>query len=134
MTNRASGTFEVKLSPRAPDEGESGVGIGRMLIDKKFGGDLEAESRGQMLAAGTAVAGSAGYVAMEQVTGKLGGRSGTFILQHTGTMTRGAAQLTVSVVPDSGTGELEGLAGNMNIIIAEGRHSYEFDYTLGDAA
>ncbi len=134
MTNRASGTFEVKLSPRAPDEGESGVGIGRMLLDKKFSGDLEAESRGQMLAAGTAVAGSAGYVAMEQVTGKLGGRSGTFILQHTGTMTRGAAQLTVSVVPDSGTAELEGLTGRMNIIITEGRHSYEFDYTLGDAA
>jgi hypothetical protein len=134
MTNRASGTFEVKLSPRAPDEGESGVGIGRMLLDKKFSGDLEATSRGQMLAAGTAVAGSAGYVAMEQVTGKLGGRSGTFILQHTGTMTRGATQLTVSVVPDSGTAELEGLTGNMNIIIAEGQHSYEFDYTLGDAA
>jgi hypothetical protein len=134
MTNRASGTFEVKLSPQAPDEGESGVGIGRMLIDKKFGGDLEGTSRGQMLAAGTAVAGSAGYVALEQVTGRLGGRSGSFLLQHSGTMTRGAARLTVSVVPDSGTGELEGLTGQMNIIIAEGRHSYEFDYTLGGDA
>ena len=134
MTNRASGTFEVKLSPQAPDEGDGGVGIGRMLIDKKFGGDLEGASRGQMLAAGTAVAGSAGYVAMEQVTGRLGGRSGSFLLQHSGTMTRGAAHLTVSVVPDSGTGELQGLTGRMNIIIAEGRHSYEFDYTLGGDA
>jgi hypothetical protein len=134
MTNHASGTFEVKLSPQAPDEGDGGVGIGRMLLDKKFSGDLEGTSRGQMLAAGTAVAGSAGYVAMEQVTGKLGGRSGSFILQHSGTMTRGAARLTVSVVPDSGTGELEGLTGRMNIMIAEGRHSHEFDYTLdGDA-
>jgi hypothetical protein len=134
MTNHASGTFEVKLSPQAPDEGDGGVGIGRMLIDKKFSGDLEGTSRGQMLAAGTAVAGSAGYVAMEQVTGRLAGRSGSFLLQHSGTMTRGAAHLTVSVVPDSGTGELEGLTGSMDIIIAEGRHSYEFDYTLGGDA
>jgi hypothetical protein len=133
MTTRASGTFEVKLSPQAPDEGESGVGIGRMLIDKRFGGDLEGTSKGQMLAAGTAVQGSAGYVALEQVTGTLAGRSGTFVLQHSGTMTRGAPQLSVSVVPDSGTGGLEGLSGAMRIIIDEGRHSYEFDYSLGDA-
>jgi Protein of unknown function (DUF3224) len=132
MTTRASGTFEVKLSPQAPDEGQSGVGIGRMLLDKKFSGDLEATSKGQMLAAGTP-AGSGGYVALEQVTGTLAGRSGTFVLQHSGTMTRGAPQLTVSVVPDSGTGGLEGLDGTMRIIIEEGRHSYEFDYALGDA-
>jgi hypothetical protein len=132
MTTRASGAFEVKLSPQAPDEGESGVGIGRMLIDKKFSGDLEGTSRGQMLAAGTAVSGSAGYVAMEQVTCTLAGRSGSFLLQHSGTMTRGAAQLTVTVVPDSGAGELVGLTGRMNIVIADGRHSYEFDYALGD--
>jgi len=131
MTTRASGTFEVKLSPQAPGEGESGVGIGRMLIDKRFAGDLEGTSRGQMLAAMSGVAGSAGYVAMEQVTGTLAGRSGTFVLQHSGTMTRGAQQLTVSVVPDSGTGELEGLNGTMQIIIDEGRHSYVFDYALG---
>jgi hypothetical protein len=122
----------VKLSPQAPDEGQSGVGIGRMLLDKKFSGDLEATSKGQMLAAG-APAGSGGYVALEQVTGTLAGRSGTFVLQHSGTMTRGAPQLTVSVVPDSGTGGLEGLDGTMRIIIEEGRHSYEFDYALGDA-
>lgn len=132
MTTRASGTFEVKLSPQAPDEGQSGVGIGRMLINKSFAGDLEGTSRGQMLAAMTSVTGSAGYVALEQVTGTLAGRSGAFVLQHTGTMTRGTPQLTVSVVPDSGTGELEGLNGTMQIIIDEGRHSYVFEYTLGD--
>jgi len=133
MTTRASGTFEVKLSPQAPGEGEQGVGIGRMLLDKKFAGDLEGTSKGQMLAAGTAVQGSAGYVAMEQVTGTLAGRSGTFVLQHSGTMTRGTPQLEVSVVPDSGTGGLEGLTGSMQINIDGGRHSYEFDYALGDA-
>ena len=133
MTTRASGTFEVRMSPQAPDEGDSGVGIGRMLLDKSFEGDLEGTSKGQMLAAMSSVAGSAGYVAMEQVTGTLGGRSGGFVLQHSGTMTRGAPQLTVSVVPDSGTGELQGLTGTMQIIIDEGQHSYVFDYTLGDA-
>ena len=133
MTTRASGTFEVRMSPQAPDEGAEGVGIGRMLIDKRFEGDLEGTSKGQMLAAGTSVAGSAGYVAMEQVTGKLAGRSGAFVLQHSGTMERGAARLTVSVVPDSGKGELEGLTGMMEIVIEEGQHSYVFDYAL-DAA
>lgn len=132
MTTRASGTFEVRMSPQAPDEGAEGVGISRMLIDKRFEGDLEGTSRGQMLAAGTGVAGSAGYVAMEHVTGKLGGRGGTFVLQHSGTMERGAARLTVSVVPDSGMGELEGLSGTMEIVIEEGQHSYVFDYALGD--
>jgi hypothetical protein len=130
MATRASGTFEVKLSPQVDGE-EGGAGLGRMLIDKRFSGDLEATSRGQMLAARGCVEGSAGYVALERVTGKLGGRSGGFVLQHSGTMERGAQSLSVTVVPDSGTGELEGLAGRMRIVIAEGRHSYEFDYTLG---
>jgi hypothetical protein len=106
------------------------AGIGRMLLDKRFAGDLEATSKGQMLAVRTAVEGSAGYVALELVEGALAGRNGTFVLQHTGTMERGAQQLSVTVVPDSGTGELEGLAGRMQIIIAEGKHSYQFDYTL----
>lgn len=134
MTTRASGTFEVKMSPQAPDEGEPDAGIGRMLLDKRFAGDLEGTSKGQMLAAMTGVAGSAGYVAIEQVTATLAGRSGTFVLQHSGTMTRGTPELKVSVVPDSGTGELEGLTGTMQIIIDEGRHSYVFEYTLGDNA
>ena len=103
-----------------------------MSIDKQFHGDLEAISRGQMLTAVTSIKGSAGYVAIEQVTGSLHGSSGAFALQHTGTMTRGAPQLTVTVVPDSGTGQLAGLAGTMTIALAEGKHSYDFEYTLGD--
>jgi hypothetical protein len=101
-----------------------------MAIDKIFRGDLEGTSKGEMLAAGTPVKGSAGYVAIEKVSGTLEGRQGTFILQHSGTMNRGAAQLTVTVVPDSGTGQLTGLSGRMNIVIEAGNHSYEFDYTL----
>jgi hypothetical protein len=101
-----------------------------MSIDKQFHGDLEATSKGQMLTAGTEVQGSAGYVAIERVSGTLGGRSGTFALQHSGTMTRGEPQLSITVVPDSGTGQLVGLAGTMLITIADGKHSYGFDYTL----
>jgi hypothetical protein len=129
VTNHASGTFEVKLNPQVDDKvGEPTVG--RMSIDKQFHGDLEATSKGQMLAASTDVKGSAGYVAIERVNGKLHGHSGTFALQHSGTMTRGAAQLSVTVVPDSGTGQLVGLAGKMTINIADGKHSYDFEYTL----
>jgi hypothetical protein len=130
MTNRASGTFEVKLSPQAPDDDKpESAAVGRMVLDKQFHGDLEATSKGQMLAVQT-VEGSAGYVAMEQVSGTLKGRRGTFVLQHMGTMTRGTPKLTVSVVPDSGTGDLVGLAGEMEIIIAGGKHSYELRYQL----
>ena len=129
VTKHARGTFDVKINPQVDDKfGDRPVG--RMLLDKQFHGDLEAVSKGQMLAVGTDVPGSAGYVAIERVTGTLHGRSGSFILQHSGTMTRGAPQLTVTVVPDSGTGELAGLAGKMTINIAEGKHFYEFDYTL----
>jgi hypothetical protein len=133
MTTRASGTFDVKLSPQAPDDDKpESAAVGRLVIDKQFHGDLEATSKGQMLAVRTGVEGSAGYVAMEQVTGTLHGRSGSFALQHSGTMNRGTPQLTVSVVPDSGTGELAGLAGTMDIIVAGGKHSYEFQYRLGE--
>jgi hypothetical protein len=103
-----------------------------MSIEKQFHGDLEASSKGEMLTAGTSVAGSAGYVAIERVTGTLHGRNGTFILQHTGTMTRGAPELTITVVPDSGTGELMGLAGKLMIEIADGTHSYNLAYTLAE--
>ncbi|HEX7314532.1 MAG TPA: DUF3224 domain-containing protein [Pyrinomonadaceae bacterium] len=133
MTTRASGTFEVRMSPQVDGEA-GGEAVGRMLLDKSFEGDLEATSRGQMLAVRTATEGSAGYVAMELVAGKLRGREGTFVLQHSGTMERGARQLSINVVPDSGTGELEGLAGRMEIDFAGGGHSYHFDYTLGEAA
>ena len=126
---KAVGMFKVKLTPQVPDDAAHPV-PGRMLIDKQFHGDLEAGSRGQMLAAQTGVKGSAGYVAMEMVTGALAGRTGTFILQHTGTMTRGEPQLSVTVVPDSGTGELTGLSGTMAIIIEAGNHAYEFEYAL----
>jgi len=132
MTTHASGTFEVKLSPQAPDDKSEDATLGRMSIDKQFHGDLEATSKGQMLTAGTAVKGSAGYVAIERVNGTLHGRSGTFVFQHSGTMTRGTPQLTVTVVPDSGTGQLVGLAGKMAINIADGKHSYDFEYTLAE--
>jgi hypothetical protein len=125
----ARGTFEVKLAPQA-DEQVGDPSVGRMSIEKQFQGDLEATSRGQMLAVMTEVKGSAGYVALERVSGTLAGQSGTFALQHSGTMTRGAGQLTITVVPDSGTGELAGLAGKMSIEIVEGKHFYEFEYTL----
>ena len=125
----ATGPFDVKVVPQPP--GEDAV-LGRMSIDKTLHGDLEGTSKGQMLAFRSPVQGSAGYVAMEQVTGTLHGKSGTFVLQHGGIMTRGVGQLTVTVVPDSGTGELAGLSGAMEIEIADGKHSYRFDYTLSD--
>src|SRR5438445_13759827 len=103
--NRANGTFDVKLTP-AEDSA-----FGRMSIDKQFHGALEGTSKGEMLSASTSVKGSAGYVAIERVTGTLNGKNGSFVLQHYATMTRGAPQLTITVVPDSGTGELEGLSG-----------------------
>lgn len=133
VSYHASGTFEVKLAPQPPEQTQADSGIGRLLIDKKFHGDLEASSVGQMLGYGDAAKGSAGYVAIERVTGTLAGRSGSFALQHSGTMTHGAFQLSVTVVPDSGTGQLAGLAGAMNIIIEGGKHSYTFDYTLPEA-
>lgn len=132
MTNRASGTFEVKLTPQAPEEGEGEPALGRLIIAKQFSGDIEATSRGQMLAVATSVEGSAGYVALEWVTGTLEGRAGVFALQHNGTMKRGVPQLSITVVPDSGGGQLTGLSGEMNINIEGGKHSYEFEYTLDE--
>jgi len=128
MGNRAVGTFEVKLNPQ--DEAAEAA-VGSMTIDKQFQGDLVGTSKGQMLMAGSeSVKGSAGYVAIEKVTGKLNGRSGTFYLQHNGTMNRGAGELTITVIPDTGTDQLTDLRGRMNIIIESGKHSYEFDYEL----
>src|SRR5215216_4441460 len=127
--NKASGTFEVKLSPQ--DQGAD-MPVGRMTIDKQFHGDLVGTSKGQMLMASSGnVKDSAGYVAIEKVTGTLNGRRGSFYLQHNGVMTRGVGELRITVIPDSGTDQLAGLSGKMNIIIAEGKHSYEFEYTLG---
>ena len=130
MPAHATGTFEVQLTPQPPDGKFEDASLGRMTIDKQIHGDLEATSKGTMLTAGTEVKGSAGYVAIERVTGMLHGRTGTFLLQHTGTMNRGTFQLSITVVPDSGTGQLLGLAGKFNITIADGKHSYDFEYTL----
>jgi len=130
MATHASGTFEVKLVPQPPDDKAEGSNLGRMSIDKQFHGDLEGTAKGQMLTAGTDVKGSAGYVAIERVTGTLHGRSGSFVLQHSGSLTRGAAQQSITVVPDSGSGQLVGLAGKMTVTIVDGKHSYDFEYTL----
>ncbi len=127
---RASGTFEVKLSPLTLNNNAADASLGRLDIDKQFFGDLKATSRGEMLSAGTAVKGSAGYVAIERVSGTLQDRTGSFVLQHTGTMNRGEPKLEISVVPDSGTDGLLGLSGTMKINIADGVHSYEFEYTF----
>ena len=132
MSATAKGSFDVKTTPQPAAEADD-TGIARLLLDKQFHGDLDAVSKGQMLAAGTASKGSAGYVAIEKVTGTLSGRKGSFILQHTGTMNKGVPALNVSVVPDSGTDQLTGLSGTMNIIIANGAHSYEFAYSLPGA-
>jgi hypothetical protein len=134
MTMHASGTFEVKMTPQPAQDGIGDPDIGRMALDKQFHGDLEATGKGQMLAAGTNVQGSAGYVALERVSGTLHGRRGTFALQHSGTMTRGAPQLSITVVPDSATDELQGLAGELAITIADGKHSYDFEYSLPDSS
>jgi len=130
VIKHAIGTFEVKMNPQAPEDNVGDQSVARMSIDKEFHGDQEGVSKGQMLAAGTDVEGSAGYVAIERVNGALHGHSGTFALQHSGTMTRGSAQLTITVVPDSGTGELVGIAGKLMINIVDGKHFYDFEYSL----
>ena len=130
MTNRASGTFDVILKPQGTDDKGQDSTLGRMSVDKQFRGDLEGTSKGEMLTARTSVKGSAGYVAIERVSGSLKGRKGSFVLQHSGTMTRGTPQLSILVVPDSGTGELAGIAGKMMINIDGGKHYYDIEYTL----
>jgi formylmethanofuran dehydrogenase subunit C len=133
MNTHAKGTFDVTMNPQPPYDTAEGVTLGRVSISKQFRGDLEAQSTVEMLSAITDVKGSAGYVALERVRGTLHGGSGGFVLQHSGMMTRGKAELTVSVVPDSGTGELKGLQGKMTIEVVNGDHLYTFDYTLDKA-
>ena len=127
----AKGTFEITMNADPPYDLVEGVSLGRVRIDKTFSGALAATSQVHMIGARTPVQGSAGYVAIERVTGSLSGKRGTFVLQHSGTMRRGAASLSVSVVPDSGTGELTGLTGRMDIQIVDGQHFYELDFELG---
>ena len=129
----AAGSFEVTMSPEPPYDVNEGASIGRVSIKKAFKGDLEASSSVEMIGARSEVKGSAGYVAIERVTGSLHGRTGTFVLQHSGSMTRGKGELSVTVVPDSATGELKGLSGRMTIEIIDGKHLYGLEYTL-DAA
>jgi hypothetical protein len=131
MPAHATGPFDVKVIPQ--DDKSDDPLLGRMSLDKQYHGDLDATGKGQMLTAGSAVKGSGAYVAIEKVTGTLHGRTGSFVLQHTGTMTQGIPQLTITVVPDSGTGQLAGIAGKMTIKIADGKHSYDFEYTLPEA-
>lgn len=126
----AHGTFDVKLTPQPKDDGAGGP-FSRLVFDKEFHGDLEGTSKGHMLAADTATEGSGAYVALELVTGVLNGKRGSFILQHKGTMKKGAPTMHVSVIPDSGTDQLAGIDGEMTITIAGSKHSYELAYTLG---
>ena len=126
MDGQASGGFDVEMKPEASAE----AAIGRFSLVKRFHGDLQADSTGAMLAIRTATEGSAGYVAMERVVGTLNQRTGSFALQHSGTMERGRAVLSLTVVPDSGTDALAGIAGSMSIEVADGKHAYVFRYTL----
>jgi hypothetical protein len=134
VSTRATGRFEVKLVPQSTEGFDEGGALGRMTIDKTFTGDIEGTSKGQMLTAMGSVKGSAAYVAVERVTATVHGKRGTFAMHHTGIMNRGAPSLSVVVVPDSGTEELVGLSGTLNIIIEKGVHSYEFDYDLAPAS
>jgi len=128
MTNHPTGTFEIKMTPQ--DDKSTDKSLGRVTIEKEWHGDLEGTSAGQMLTGGDIAKGSAGYVAIEKVSGTVNGRQGTFMLQHSGIMTRGEGQLTITVVPDSGTDQLAGLTGRLSIRIEGGKHFYDFDYSL----
>jgi hypothetical protein len=127
---RATGSFEVSLQPLSNAEITSDAMLGRLLLNKKFSGDLTASARGQMLSAGTATRGSAVYVAIDYVTGNLEGRQGSFVLQHSGSMNRGVPTLSIMVVPDSGTDELAGLSGTLSINVIDGKHFYDFIYSI----
>jgi hypothetical protein len=130
MPHTAQGSFEVKTASLRPDDATAATSIGRYSLDKTYRGDLEAASAGEMLGAGNPATGTAGYVAIEHVTGKLHGKTGSFALQHFGMMQGGTFDLNVRVVPGSGTGDLEGIAGTLSILIAGGKHSFTFEYTL----
>jgi Protein of unknown function (DUF3224) len=128
VTNHATGPFDVKM---VPQEDKAVDGVTRMLLDKQYHGDLEGAAKGEMLTGGISANKSGAYVAIEKFTGTLHGRSGSFVLHHTGIMTRGTPDLTILVAPDSGTGQLAGISGKMTINIApDGKHSYDFEYTL----
>lgn len=131
MMQRATGSFDVTLTPQPDAGGVGGEGIARMTIDKRFHGDLDGDSKGQML--GVRSGSSGGYVAMERVVGTLAGRSGSFVLQHSSTMESGAPNQSITVVPGSGADGLAGLAGSMTIDVVEGKHLYTFEFGFADA-
>lgn len=133
MSLHAQGSFNVKTAPLPADEAIAATSIGRYSLDKEYHGDLDAASAGEMLGAGNPATGTAGYVAVEEVTGTLHGRKGSFALQHFGTMDKGNFSIKVAVVPGSGAGELAGIAGDLTIVIDAGKHSYKFNYTLPEA-
>lgn len=127
---KITGTFNVTLEPLDTyTAGIEGSNFNRMSINKRFLGELSAESKGEMLSVMTPVKGSAGYVAIEQVSGTLLGKQGTFVLQHYGIMADGSDTLILEVVPDSATGELQGLTGKMKIRIENGQHHYDFEFS-----
>ena len=130
MKRQARGTFAVKTMPLPPSQATNGTNIGRWSLDKQYEGDLVAASTGEMLGAGQPASGTAGYVAIEQVTGTLHDLTGTFALQHSGTMNGGDFSLNVLIVPASGTGDLEGITGTLTITQTEGTHTYDLTYTL----
>jgi hypothetical protein len=134
MNCQAGGTFEVVMKPVSEPESVDNVALGRLSLNKQFHGDLAGTGKGEMLTAMTSVDGSAGYVAIERVTGTLNGRQGSFVFQHAGLMKRGAQQLSITVVPDSGTGQLAGIAGAFSLDVVDGEHFYTFEYSLPDEA
>jgi hypothetical protein len=132
VTQRATGSFEVRLTPQPVHEGAEGV-LGRQSIEKVFKGELAGTSRGEMLAYWSAETSSGAYVAIERFTGTIGGRTGSFLLVHKGIMERGGGPpLDITVAPASGDGELKGITGSMDIILEGGRHDYVFQFTLPD--
>ena len=130
MTHRAAGSFNVSMNPASPAERAGRTTLGRMLLEKQYGGDLAATGKGEMLTAVTDTKGSASYVAIEQVEGVLLGRTGSFVVHHTGTMSGGVDRLSIAIVPDSGTGELTGITGELTLKVVEGEHRYELVYSL----
>jgi hypothetical protein len=133
MTSQAKGTFEIQATREPPYDSADGVVIGRTKFDKQWSGDVEATSVVEMISAGTEVKGSAAYVAMERIRGKVHGKSGSFVVHHTGILDRGAPSLSIRIVPDSGTGELRGISGTIQIDIVEKKHFYTLDYALRPA-
>jgi hypothetical protein len=130
MTQRAAGSFTVSITPAAPAGRAGRTTLARMVLEKAYGGELAATGKGEMLTAVTDTKGSASYVAIEQVVGVLSGRTGSFVVHHTGTMAGGVDRLSIGIVPDSGTEELTGISGELRLQVVDGGHRYELDYSL----